>query len=305
MNPPHRVTVRVPATTANLGPGFDCIGLALDIWNETTVERAPFAIDIQGEGESTLPRDARNLVVTGVLTAFRVAGSQAPEFAYACRNAIPSSSGLGSSSAAIVSGLLAGAAFTDRKFTKDELLDLAASVEGHPDNVAPAILGGCQIGVRHEGKWYTDEVKLPPDLKAVIFIPDRSSKGSTIETRMALAPEVSRSDAVYNIGRAAMLVNALSTHNLEALRVATEDRLHQPARSHLFPYLNRLIKAALDAGAHGAFLSGAGPSVLALATHREMTVAYEMTEAARLMGLSGTTRVVAPSPKGGHVVKSE
>lgn len=305
MNPPHRVTVRVPATTANIGPGFDCIGFALDIWNEITVERAPFRFDIQGEGETTLPRDPRNLVVTGVVTAFRAAGSEPPEFAYRCINAIPCSSGLGSSSAAIVCGLLAGAAFADQKFTESDLLDLAASIEGHPDNVAPAILGGCQIGVRHEGKWYTDEVRLPPALKAVIFIPDRSSKGSTIETRMALAPEVSRSDAVYNIGRAALLVNALATGNLEALKVATEDRLHQPARSHLFPYLNRLIKAALDAGAHGAFLSGAGPSVLALATNREMTVAYEMTEAARLFGLSGKTRIVDPSQKGGHVVKAE
>jgi homoserine kinase len=305
MNSPQRVTVRVPATTANLGPGFDCIGFALDIWNETTVERAPFAIEIHGEGETTLPRDARNLVVTGVVTAFRVAGCTPPEFSYTCRNAIPSSSGLGSSSAAIVTGLLAGAMFADHKFTKAELLDLAASVEGHPDNVAPAILGGCQIGVRHEGRWYTDQVKLPADLKAVIFIPDRSSKGSTIETRMALASEVSRSDAVYNIGRAAMLVNALASSNLEALRIATEDRLHQPSRSHLFPYMNRLIKAALDAGAHGAFLSGAGPSVMALATHREMTVAYEMTEAARLFGLTGSTRVVAPSLKGGYIVKAE
>jgi homoserine kinase len=305
MNSLHRVTVRVPATTANLGPGFDCIGFALDIWNETTVERAPFAFNIIGEGEDTLPRDARNLVVTGVVTAFRVAGRPAPELAYSCKNTIPSSSGLGSSSAAIVSGLLAGAAFSGHKFAESDLLDLAASIEGHPDNVAPAILGGCQIGVRHEGKWYTDHVKLPSGLKAVIFIPDRSSKGSTIETRMALAPEVSRSDAVYNIGRAAMLVNALASGNLEALRIATEDRLHQPARSHLFPYMNRLIKAALDAGAHGAFLSGAGPSVMALATHREMTVAYEMTEAARLFGLAGKTRIVDPSLKGGHMVKAE
>jgi homoserine kinase len=305
MNPPNRVTVRVPATTANLGPGFDCIGFALDIWNETTVERAPFAFDITGEGEATLPRDARNLVVTGVVTAFRAAGMTPPEFAYSCRNAIPSGSGLGSSSASIVTGLLAGAAFADHRLSTHDLLELAASIEGHPDNVAPAILGGCQIGVRHEGKWFTDEVKLPPGLKAVIFLPDRSAKGSTIETRMALAPEVSRSDAVYNIGRAAMLVNALSSQNLEALRIATEDRLHQPARSHLFPYLNRLIKAALDAGAHGAFLSGAGPAVLALATRREMTVAYEMTEAARLFGLSGTTRVVEPSLKGGYVVTTE
>lgn len=305
MTQPRRVTVRVPATTANIGPGFDCIGFALDIWNELTVERGPFRLEIEGEGESTLPRDARNLVVTGVLAAFKAAEVEAPELTYCCKNAIPCSSGLGSSSAAIVSGLLAGVALSGKEIAGGELLDLAASIEGHPDNVAPAILGGFQIGVRHDGRWFTDAVRLPSDLKAVIFIPDRSSKGSTIETRLALTPEVPRSDAIYNIGRAAMLVNALAMGNLELLKVATEDRLHQPTRSQLFPYLNRLIKAALAAGAHGAFLSGAGPSVIALATHREMTIAYEMAEAARLAGYTGKTRIVKPSPTGGQVIKVE
>lgn len=304
MNQPRRVTVRVPATTANIGPGFDCIGFALDLWNELTVERGGFRLDIEGEGETTLPRDARNLVVTGVLSAFKASGVEAPELSYCCKNSIPCSSGLGSSSAAIVSGLLAGSALCGKEIPIDALLDLAASIEGHPDNVAPAILGGFQIGVRHDGRWFTDAVRLPSDLKAVIFIPDRSSKGSTIETRMALTPEVPRSDAIYNIGRAALLVNALAMGNLDTLRVATEDRLHQPTRSQIFPYLNRLIKAALAAGAHGAFLSGAGPSVIALVTHREMTVAYEMAEAARLVGYSGKTRIVDPSSKGAYVVSA-
>lgn len=301
MNSVRRVTVRVPATTANIGPGFDCIGFALDIWNETTVERAPFDFQIEGEGEAALPRDARNLVVTGLAAVFRAAGCEPGEFAYRCRNAVPAGSGLGSSSAAVVTGILAGAAFIEKRFEMKDLLDLAASIEGHPDNVAPALLGGCQIGVRHAGHWYTDPVMLPAGLRAIVFVPDESSKRSTIETRLALPPEVSRSDAVFNIGRAAMLVNALASGNLDALRIATEDRLHQPARSSLFPYLNKVIKAALDAGAHGGFLSGAGPSVIALATTREMTIAYEMTEAARLFGVAGRTRVVMPTARGGHV----
>ncbi|MBM3959064.1 MAG: homoserine kinase [SAR202 cluster bacterium] len=304
MNSVRRVTVRVPATTANIGPGFDCIGFALDIWNETTVERAPFGFQIEGEGEASLPRDSRNLVITGLMSAFRAAGVKPDEFAYRCRNSVPVASGLGSSSAAIVAGILAGASFLDRRFEMRELLDLAASIEGHPDNVAPALLGGCQIGVKHGAHWYTDPVSLPPELKAVIFVPDQSSKGSTMETRLALPAEVSRSDAVYNIGRAALLVNALANRNFDALKVATEDRLHQPARSSLFPYLNHVIKAALAAGAHGGFLSGAGPSVIALASAREMTVAYEMTEAARLFGVAGKTRVVMPTIKGAHVVKA-
>ena len=305
MEEARKATVRVPATTANLGPGFDCLGMALDIWSELTVERAPFSVTVKGEGSdaASMPLDERNLVVTGVNAAFEAAGKPAPELSYVCRNEIPYSRGFGSSSAAIVAGLLAGSAICGCDLDLEDLIKIAADIDGHPDNVAPALMGGLCIGIHTDSRWVTDQVALPDDLKAVLFVPD--VEGPTKEARALLANEISRADAIFNIGRAAMLVNAFSTGRLELLRHATEDMLHQPARSAVYPAMNRLIESALIGGAHGAFLSGAGPSVVAFTTGREMTVIYEMAEAARLHNLPGKTMVVGPAATGAYLVESE
>ncbi len=305
MEEARKATVRVPATTANLGPGFDCVGMALDIWSELTVERAPFSVTVEGEGSDapSMPLDERNLVVTGVKAAFKAAGKPTPELSYACRNEIPYSRGLGSSSAAIVAGLLAGNAICGCHLELEDLIKIAADIDGHPDNVAPALMGGLCIGIHTDSKWVTDQVALPDDLKAVLFVPD--IEGPTKEARALLSKEVSRADAIFNIGRAAMLVNAFSTGRLELLRHATEDALHQPARRAVYPAMKRLIESALIGGAHGAFLSGAGPAVIALTTGREITVIYEMAEAARLHNLPGKTMVVSPAATGAYLVDTE
>ena len=267
-----RVTVLAPATTANMGPGFDCIGMALDLWNELTVERGEFRVSTEGEGEGELPLDSRNLVVTGVEAAFLAAEKELPPLRYHCKNHIPHGRGLGSSSAAIVSGLIAGAALAEIELSQQQLVKLAADIEGHPDNVAPAIHGCCVVGVHDGQEWIVDEVPVPDELTAVLFVPEGQT--NTHESRARLPDRIARTDAVYNIGRAAMLVSAFHKGKFELLRQATQDRLHQPQRGQAFPPLLRLIKAALNGGAHGAFLSGAGPSVLALTTGREVTVSY-------------------------------
>ena len=297
---PQRVSVRVPATAANLGPGFDSIGIAVDMWSELTVERGPFEVVIEGDGADVLPRDEGNLVVAGARAAYKARNAEFPELRFSCSNGIPFGRGLGSSSAAIVSGIIAGFALQGDGTDPDEALELAAEIEGHPDNVAPAILGGCQIGVKAGDRWVTSRIAVPDELNAVILIPD--FVGETAQARGILKAEVQRADAVFNIGRAALLANALSTGQLELLRYATEDRLHQPARAGIYKGLNTIIKAALTGGAHGAFLSGAGPSVMAFATGHEYTVAYEMTEAARLHGIDASTRVVRPTSRGAHVI---
>jgi homoserine kinase len=294
------VTVRVPATTANLGPGFDCIGLALDLWNEVTVELGQFKVTVLGDGAGELPEDSRNLAVTGAEAAFAAAGKPLLPLKYTLRNAIPHGRGLGSSSAAIAGGLIAGAALAGLQPDLKQILKLAADIEGHPDNVAPAIYGGCCIGVHDGEEWVVSSVPLPEGLHAVVYVPDLQK--STSEMRARLTPQVSRPDAIYNIGRAALLVNALATGRLELLHQATQDRLHQPARGQVFKAMNTIIKAALNGGAHGAFLSGAGPAVLALTTGREVTVNYEMCEAARLHGLAGKGMILKPSFKGAYVV---
>ena len=298
---PERVSVRVPATAANLGPGFDSIGMALDLWSELTVEHGPFEVFIEGDGAEELPRDEKNLVVSGARAAYNARGAEFPALKFHCANGIPFARGLGSSSAAIVSGIVAGFALQGDGTDPAEALELAADIEGHPDNVAPAILGGCQIGVRSGERWVTSRIAVPDDLHAVIVIPD--FVGETAQARGVLKDEVSRADAVFNIGRAALLANALSTGQLDLLRFATEDRLHQPARAGIYKGLNTIIRAALTGGAHGAFLSGAGPSVMAFTTGHEYTVAYEMTEAARLHGIEASTRIVRPTDRGAYVVE--
>jgi homoserine kinase len=274
--------------------------MALDLWNEVTVERGKFEIVTHGEGSGELPADSRNLVVTGAEAAFRAAGRGLPPLHYVCSNKVPHGRGLGSSSASIVAGLLAGAALAGLELDLPHALKTAADIEGHPDNVAPALYGGCCIGVHDGDEWSVGRVPLPDGLHAVVFVPDMQK--NTNEMRAKLTPHLSRADAIFNIGRAALLVNALATGELGLLRQATQDRLHQPARSQVFTAMNTIIKAALNGGAHGAFLSGAGPAVMALTTGREVTVTYEMTEAARLHNLQGRCIVLKPALKGAHVV---
>jgi homoserine kinase len=299
----NSVTVRAPATSANLGPGFDCIGMALDTWNELKLTRGSFSVSAVGEGADLVPLDESNLVVTSVGAVFKYIGEPVPGLQYECTNRIPFSRGMGSSSAAIVAGLVAGSAISGADLSREELTVLAADIEGHPDNVAPAIYGGCTIGVRNgEAGWVVDRVSVPDDLHAVLFVPEKQT--DTHESRGGLPVQISRDDAVFNIGRAALLVNALSTGRLEFLKHATEDRLHQPQRTQAFRPMPHLIAAALNGGAHGAFLSGAGPSVLALATGREVTIGYEMAETARHFGVDGKTMIMAVTQDGASVMSS-
>ena len=298
----HSVTVRVPATSANMGPGFDCLGLALDVWNEVRVDLDGSGVEVVGEGEDSLARDGGNLVYRSVERAFAEAGKAMPEVGVACRNDIPLGRGLGSSSAAVVGGLVAGNELCGRPLSQGRLLALAARIEGHPDNSAAALLGGCRVVVEDGGTLVTAPVPVPEDLSAVLFIPEVPMP--TEQARGLLPTVVDRSDAVHNIGRAALLVNALATGDLSRLGVATGDRLHQPARQTIFPAMKNIFRAALDAGALGVFLSGAGSTVLALARGRELTIGCEMADAAGKSGVDGTIRVTKPSIRGAHVVGS-
>ena len=295
-----QLTVKVPATTANMGPGFDCLGMALDMWNSIHVQVDSFGLEVSGEGEKTLPTDKSNLVYRSFSRAFQEAGIQEPEVSIACRNEIPLARGLGSSSAAVVGGLVAGNEMCGRALPQQRLLELAAEIEGHPDNVAPALLGGCQIVVWEERRLIATAVPVPDELRAVLFIPDVPMP--TEQARKLLPDKVSREDAVYNMGRVALLVRALSTGDLAHLAVATDDRLHQPARQTIFPAMSNIFRAAQGADALGVFLSGAGSSILALARDREVTIGYEMADAAVKSGVDGTVKITRPAAEGAHVV---
>ena len=296
-----RVTVRAPATSANMGPGFDCLGIALDIWNVITVEVGTESIHISGQGEDELPRDRSNMVWQSIARVFREAGRPVPAMSLSCRNDIPTARGLGSSSAALVGGLTAGNELCGRPFSQTDLLQIAAQIEGHPDNVAPALFGGMQIAIYDDDRVISAPVPVPKDLTAVLYIP--SQPMPTKEARGLLQNEVPRADAVFNIGRAALLVRAMATGDLERLDIATDDLLHQPARQTIFFPMKNIIRAALGAGALGAFLSGAGSTVLALATEKEFTIGYEMADAAAKSGIDGEVRITRPTLHGASVAE--
>uniref|UniRef100_A0A7S3YS76 Homoserine kinase n=1 Tax=Lotharella globosa TaxID=91324 RepID=A0A7S3YS76_9EUKA len=238
------VTVAVPATSANMGPGFDTIGIALNVWNTMTVERSDkLQIHVSGEGSGKVPMDDSNLVVFGVKTAFEQAGMKMPPLRFKCHNRIPFARGLGSSSAGITAGLLAGLVLSGTRvpvWGHETFLQLACGIEGHPDNVAPAIYGGIQLGMHTGERWLSSRVPTPHGLQAIVFIPE--SIGETKVARAVLPETLTYKEAVYNISRASFLVNALNTGNLADLKYATQDALHQPQRSAQFPHMTPVIE---------------------------------------------------------------
>jgi len=293
--------VRVPATTANLGPGFDCLGIALDIFNELTVAQThSLNIIVQGEGTGQISLRQDNLVYRAIATVFAKLGKPVPELSLNCLNRIPLARGLGSSAAAVAGGLVAANELLGKPLSSDELLQLGAGMEGHADNIAPALFGGCQLVYREEDRYHHVPVPLPKGLTAVLFIPDFAM--STAKARNILPPKVSRADAVFNIGRVSLLTLAMSTGKLEYLKIATQDRLHQPARQSMFPAMENIFKAALEAGALGAFLSGAGSTILAFTEGESLSgeIGKAMQDAATKAGVNGRVQVARPSAQGTH-----
>ena len=301
----------MPATTANMGPGFDCLGMALEIWNEVSVElQDETSVSVHGRATEGLPADTGNLVHRALQRVFEMRSMQVPQLHLECHNEIPLERGLGSSAAAIVGGLVAANLLASSMAGPDsaplsewDLLEEAVAMEGHPDNVTAALFGGMQLVAKSDdddGGLLSAPVPLPDGLHVVLFVPEMTI--ATQDARAVLPDAVSRGDAVYNVGRVAFLVNAMATGRLDDLLHATKDRLHQPYRQQLFPAMKVIFKAALDAGALGVFLSGSGSTILALTHGREMTVAYEMAEAARKAVIEGEVKITVPSFRGAHQV---
>lgn len=284
-----RVHVRVPATSANLGPGFDALGLALALHNEVTAEDGQgVTVRIEGEGANRLPRDANNVVARGVRLAYEAAGREFKGCALACVNRIPPARGLGSSAAAWVAGLLAGNALVGAPLSKDAVLGLAARAEGHPDNAAAAIFGGLTVSCAGPEGFVAIALPVPASLAWVVLVPDVTS--STAEARALLPPSVPRADAVFNVQRVALLLASLQADRPATLTAALDDRLHQPYRLKLFPWMPQVVAAARAAGALGCVLSGAGPSLLAAVAGDGSAVAQAMESALRKAGVSGTAQ---------------
>lgn len=288
----QRARVRVPATTANLGPGFDALGLALKLHNVVEMQQRDEPddlIDITGEGETMLPRDATNIVIQAAELLFREVGVRRAGLRVRLINALPLSRGLGSSAAARVAGLVAANELAGRPLNQRQLLRLATQLEGHPDNAAAALLGGLVSSCLDEdGSVHAVKLAVPNPPRFIVLIPD--VEVATHAAREALPPLVSLRDAVFNVSHACLLVSALVAGDRAALRAALRDRLHQPYRSRLMPWLDAVIAAAVDAGAYGAVLSGAGSSVLALADEPTAAVTSAMLQALRTAGRDGRVK---------------
>jgi homoserine kinase len=265
------VRVRVPATSANLGPGFDSLGLALALYDDVVgqvSDDAGVRVDVHGEGADAVPRDHRHLVAKAALKAFDVLGGRPRGLDLVCANRIPHGRGLGSSAAAIVSGLVLARALVvggEERMPDDALLELASSIEGHPDNVAACLHGGATIAwTRSTAPASTGVVDLVPAPAVVPVVCVPSTAVATKKARGLLPETVPHEDAAFNAARSALLVQAL-TSRPDLLLDATEDRLHQPYRRPAYPRTTDLV-AKLRAAGIPAVVSGAGPTVLALAT---------------------------------------
>lgn len=301
---PGRAVIRVPATSANLGPGFDSIGIALELYNAVTIEASDrFGIGLSGEGRDVLSQGQDNLVYQGVLAVYQQLRRPVPTFRLSCENWVPLARGLGSSSAALVAGLVAGNEFCGHPLSSESLLQMAARMEGHPDNVTPALFGGLQVAAMNGNRVEHVSVPLAADLGIVVLVPDFAML--TTDARDVLPAQVSRADAVYNVSRASLLVAAMATGAVDRLRMAMEDSLHQPYRRRLFPAMDRIIQAALDAGALGAALSGAGSSILAFVLGGEERVADAMAKAGLEAGVQGRTIVTRICYSGAQVVEKD
>ena len=293
--------VQAPASAANLGPGLDAMALAINLHNTYTFKKSnKFKIIVTGLGSNTLSTKKDNFVYKAFSALCKKQKDKTPEIEILISNEIPPARGIGSSAAAICSGLLAANAMMGYKLNRTELLQIATEIEGHPDNPAAVLFGGCVVVTNDNGRIYWSRVGIPPQLKVVLFVPD--FEVPTIKGRKILPKKISLADAIFNIQRASLLISSLAQSDFEMLKLATRDKLHEEVRiNKFFPNGFKLTEAARDAGAKGAFLCGSGSSIGAFAVEKPDYIAIMMQEKAEELGILGTTTIVSLNSTGAVV----
>ncbi|MDK2820280.1 MAG: homoserine kinase [Clostridia bacterium] len=289
--------VRVPATTANLGPGFDTLGMALELYDEIRIEEADFPqIEVTGEGEGAIPRGPENIAYKAAQAVYERVGKTGVAFRLKMHNNIPVARGLGSSAAAIVGGLVGANLLLGNPLDQEEMVSLATKLEGHPDNVAPAILGGLVVSANEGGRVYYERLNPPEGLVAVVAIPKFTL--STRMSRSVLPEKVSFSDAVFNVSRVALLLASIENNNLELMGKMMDDKLHQPYRIPLVKGMAEVFDAAREAGALAVALSGSGPTVIAFCKDKQPQVGKTMAQAFARNGVNCVIRELSPCHRG-------
>ncbi len=308
-NKKNRAVVRVPGTSANCGPGFDCLGLATTIYNYldlTLLHGNKIVVEAAGEGAENIPRGKRNLTWQAVQRFLQEVGRET-DFKGAIirtKNNVPISRGLGSSSTAIVGGLVAANEILGAPLTRQELLKLATELEGHPDNVAPALFGGFTVSVMDKGAVQTFSFQPRIKLKLIVAVPDFEL--STRLARKVLPKNVSMKDAIFNVSRASMLIAALVEGREDLLPLAFDDALHQPYRKKLVPGMTEVFEAAKAAGALGAAISGAGSCLIAFTTTRsglEEKISLAMVEEFKAHGVKSKALILNVDKRGAQIMK--
>lgn len=291
------IEVVVPATSANLGPGFDTLGLGLNLYNKFCIEEIEKGLIIEGCEEQY--RNENNLVYTSIKRCFKEVGYEEKGIKITIKSDVPSSRGLGSSASCIVAGILGANIIAGNKLDTDDILRLATEIEGHPDNIAPALLGGMTTAIYENNNVYYEKINIKKGIKFCALIPN--FKLSTENSRAVLPKEVSYKDAVFNIGRVSLMITSLINGNFDMLKVACQDKLHQPYRGKLIEGYEEAINASKELGALGVFLSGAGPTIMALVEENNMEFCNSIKQSLKSLKLEWTVKELFLDLKGAVV----
>ena len=300
----RQVNISVPATTANLGVGFDCIGAALTMANRfqfTVVDTdIKLKITVKGKEAFKVNTDEKNLIYQSFIKLYQNIGQTPPNLEIKVELGVPLSRGLGSSATAIVGGLLGANKLAGNPLSQKEIMAMAIAIEGHPDNVVPALLGNCQLSVAEGNTWQVSSIPWHHEIVPIVAIPNFEL--STQEARAVLPKSYNRSDAIFNISRMGLLIRALATNDREWLKTALADKIHQPYRQKLIVGYEQLHDAALDAGAYGMVISGAGPTLLALTSpDNSDRIVRAMTETWAKLGIDAVVRSLFLDTQGATV----
>jgi homoserine kinase len=296
-----KVRVRVPATTANMGPGFDSFGLALKLYNEIEIEPISHGVETLINGEPADISEEENLIYNSLIKTLSKHGHEYKGFrinVYRCD--IPMSRGLGSSAACIVAGIMAANSFMGNKLDMEEVISIASEIEGHPDNAVPAALGGMVISLMEQDKVLYSKVNLPSEIKFVAMVP--SFKVSTHEARGVLPDSYGKSDCIYNISRAAMLISALNNRELGKIRACLDDKIHQPHRKGLIKDIDQIFSVAKAAGSLGEFISGSGSTLMAIINGNEEDFMARMKSFLSNLDGGWTIHILEPELEGAKII---